>query len=153
MGIALEGIVDETGKDSKNSCEDLSIEKEQISQLITETPRSDKGEVMRYHKRIIQRIDSGKIIPIPSEIHRSLHQLIWIEGYKVYNQIYDSNKGSMEFIHSSQRGRFDMWYAHNYILSKLTPWERDVVADASKTCLKKYQHPIEELNSDEIKVE
>jgi hypothetical protein len=122
-----------------------------IDGMLSETPRADSEEVSKYHDEIINLLDSGDIISIPSEMHRNLHQKMWMIGYMIYNHIQDRNKASFEFINSSERENFDIWYAYNYILSKrLNEWELSVVQNASKECMKLYRHPLEQVTIDEI---
>lgn len=103
----------------------IVIENCEIAQLILDTPRADKSEVNNYHKPIIQRIDSGRIIPVPSVHHRDLHQQIWLMSFTIYNRYPDTNSAYIDYLtkptrdrngeYPSERARFDIHYDKFYI--------------------------------------
>ncbi len=97
----------------------------EIAQMIKDTPIASKYEVDLYHKLIIQRLDSEKIIPVPSIDHRQAHQQIWLMAFTIYNNYPDTNSAFMDFLtkpardkngeYTCERERFDIHYDKFYI--------------------------------------
>lgn len=122
----------------------------EIGRLIENTPLAGIEDVRRYHETIIKRLDSGEIIEVPSQIHFNLHQLVWIEGHKVYNQFNDGNAATISFLTNGEYKRFNAWYAHKYILGSLPKWEQSRLKEATICAMEVYKHPLEYLTEEEM---
>jgi hypothetical protein len=120
-----------------------------LEEMINATPCAGKEQVSSYHSQILERLDSGRVIPVSSPTHRNLHQIMWMVGYRIYNHL---RKGSeIDFIGSDERKRFDMWYVSKYILErKLTPLELRWLRDAALESFETYHHPLEDLGSEAL---
>jgi hypothetical protein len=122
----------------------------EISDLIKKTPASAKN-MGAYHNKIIDRLDSGRILYVPSEPHRQLHQMMWMIGHQICENMKEEDEACLAFVTSPHRERFDIWYAKKYILEKkLNEWELRMVEEASRECLLRYKHPIEEILESEV---
>lgn len=99
-----------------------------ISRLLFETPRTDRKAVEEYHAEIKIDLDSGKIITVPSRIHRILHEIMWIKGHEIYNKFQNFIDAAEHFckIESSlacqevrnEEKRFRRWYIEEYVLDE-----------------------------------
>ncbi len=101
----------------------------------------------------MQRLDLGGVIPVPSSYHRNLHQIMWMKGHEVFEGYNDFGESVSDFVSHGERDRFNVWYAWKYILGKkLDEWELNIVKDASTLCMEKYNHPLEDLDGDELAI-
>ncbi|MFA6022941.1 MAG: hypothetical protein WC781_02530 [Candidatus Pacearchaeota archaeon] len=140
----------------------LSKSLEEISQMIKETPCAGRKEVEEYHSKIINILDSGNIVEVPSIEHRNLHQQIWIAGFMVHNGCKDFNDAFLRFNKEeiqngkdrefkTQRTRFDIWYDKKYIDSYIEQnsrrynWAVQVQKQAEEEASKIVEKPLSEL--------
>lgn len=111
-----------------------------LEEKIKATPRAPRHYVETHHFDIINELDFGGIIPVPSIHHRNLHQLVWIKGHEVYDNFSDEGKATLDFLfgkdsllkEGEQRIRFDIWYARKYCLNaeRDDDWIRETVLKA-----------------------
>ncbi|MBS3142506.1 hypothetical protein J4464_03920 [Candidatus Woesearchaeota archaeon] len=119
-------------------------ERDDLQVLIFNTPNDGRAFVERYHSSVIDRLDSGSVIPVPSRMHRDLHQLMWIMGMKIYRGLASRSEAARLYMEEHQRERFDVWYVQKYVLSrKLTPWEMSLLRAAQQEAMEFYKHPLE----------
>lgn len=129
------------------------IEKEtsEIYNLIQNTKSESWENVKRYHKGIIERLDSEKYISVPSFVHFNLQQLIWIAGRKASKNL-SWKEAESDFINSPHRQRFNAWYSYEYIFKRriTEPWEKKVVKEGSRYVFEKFNHPLAEVWESEL---
>ena len=117
-----------------------------INEMILDTPHSSRQKVEKYHSDIIECLDAGTIITVPSQMHRNLHQAMWVKAHEIYNNLLDNLVVLNGFEENGNRKRFDIWYARVYILEKkLNAWELKTLIDAAEESIELYKHPLEEL--------
>lgn len=118
-----------------------------LKTLLGQTPRAQRETVERFHAKIKEKLDSGAIIPVPSQEHRTLHQLMWITGHEVYNGFHSLDEAVRHFC-ISVRGDFNVWYAKTYLNGNprlYGEWANVTKKDAEKIAKEHYHLPLDKV--------